>query len=315
MKAKLGIYLPVYGGWVRNAPYEEGEVTYEYVEKVALKAEEIGIDSVWVPDHLLNPIKGEMARSLEAWTTLTAIAAATEKVELFHTCVCQAFRYPGVLAKMCATIADISKGRFRFVLGAGWFKREFDAHGIPWHEHDERVDRGREQIEIIRRFWTEPRFSYKGRFYEIVDGVMEPKPEKMPAVWWAGESERSRALIADLADGWLMRNADIQTVTQRIDDMKIRLQERGRKPIQYAMPSLVFADETDEKALGKLSALVGGDVEILNSVRKSGFVGCPETIVEKVKRLDESGLDYIIFQTSPAFELLKIIGEQILPCL
>ena len=85
---------------------------------------------------------------------------------------------------------------------------------------------------------------------------MEPKPEKMPAVWWAGESERSRRLTADLADGWLMRGADVQTVTERIIDVKSRLQERGRKSIQYAMPGLVFVDETDEKALDKLKKTI-----------------------------------------------------------
>ena len=310
MRPKLGIYLPVYGGWVRGAPLEEADVTYEYAEKVALRAEEIGIDSVWVPDHLLNPIKGESEKSLEAWTTLAAIAGVTERIELFHTCLCQGFRYPGVLAKMCATIADISKGRFRFVLGAGWFEREFHAYGIPWHAHDDRVDRGREQIEIMKRFWSEARFSYSGRFYEILDGVMEPKPEKMPAVWWAGESERSRILTADLADGWLMRGADLQTVAERILDMRSRLRERGGRSIQYAMPGLMLADETDEKALGKLKALVRGDPA---SVQKSAFVGAPETIAAKVRRLGEAGLNYVIFQASPALELLEIIDREILP--
>lgn len=310
MRPKLGIYLPVYGGWVRNAPLEETEVTHEYCKKVALRAEKIGIDSLWVPDHLLNPIKGESAKSLEAWTTLTAIASVTEKIELFHTCLCQGFRYPSVLAKMCASIAEISKGRFRFALGAGWFKREFDAYDIPWHEHDDRVDRGREQIEIIKKLWSEPRFSYRGRFYEIPDGVMEPKPEKMPEVWWAGESERSRTLTADLADGWLMRGADVQTVTDRIVDMRSRLRERGGKSIQYAMPGLMFADETDQKAFGKLKRLVSGDPA---SLQNSGFVGAPETIAAKIRRLHQAGLDYVILQVSPALELLETIEKEILP--
>lgn len=310
MRPKLGIYLPIYGGWVRSAPLEETDVTYEYAKKVALRAESIGIDSLWVPDHLLNPIKGESAKSLEAWTTLTAIASVTEKIELFHTCLCQGFRYPGILAKMCSTIADISEGRFSLVLGAGWFKREFDAYGIPWHEHDDRVDRGREQIEIIKKFWSEPRFSYGGSFYQIVDGVMEPKPEENPAVWWAGESEKSRTLTADLTDGWLMRGANVQTVSERIIDMKSRLQERGRRSIQYAMPGLMFVDETDEKALGKLKALVQGDP---TSLCESGFIGAPETIAAKVRRLGEAGLDYVIFQISPALELLELIDKEILP--
>ena len=146
-------------------------------------------------------------KSLEAWTTLTALAAITRKVELFHTTLCQGFRYPAVLAKMCATLDDVSNGRFRFALGAGWFKREFQSYGVPWDEdHDTRIDRAREQIEIIKALWTQPTTNYKGRFYEIVNGVLEPKPlqKPHPPIWWGGQSEKSRQLVADLADGWLM---------------------------------------------------------------------------------------------------------------
>lgn len=74
MRAKFGVYLPMYGGWIRSPSLEE-EVTYKNGEKAALVAEGIGIHSVWVPDHLPNPIKDQAAPALEAWTTLTAIGA------------------------------------------------------------------------------------------------------------------------------------------------------------------------------------------------------------------------------------------------
>jgi len=103
---KIGLYLPVYGGWFpsrKSAKVEADGVyfekedekppTYDCVRKVALEAEKIGIDSLWIPDHMLNPIKGENAPSLEAWTLATAIAEVTEKVIIAHTTLCEAFRY------------------------------------------------------------------------------------------------------------------------------------------------------------------------------------------------------------------------------
>ena len=133
---------------MRNADEGEEKVSYGYAEEVALKAEAIGIDSIWVPDHMLNPIKGEREPTLEAWTTLTAIGAVARRLELFHTTICQGFRYPAVLAKMCATMQDVVGGRFRLSIGAGWYKREFQAYEVPFHSHDDRIDRTREQIEI-----------------------------------------------------------------------------------------------------------------------------------------------------------------------
>lgn len=141
MEAKLGVYIPVYGGWLRGVEEGEEDTCYSYALETALRAEEMGIESIWVPDHMLNPIKGERTGSLEAWTTLSALAAVTERVELFHTTLCQGFRYPSVLAKMAATLDDVSGGRFRLGLGAGWYKREFQAYGLPWHDHDRRIDR------------------------------------------------------------------------------------------------------------------------------------------------------------------------------
>ncbi|MBO8181266.1 MAG: LLM class flavin-dependent oxidoreductase [Archaeoglobus sp.] len=104
--------MPVYGGWFPSRKSAKAEAdgvyfekedekppTYDYVRKVALEAEKIGIDSLWIPDHMLNPIKGENTPFLEAWTLATAIAEATEKVIIAHTTLCEAFRYPAVFGK------------------------------------------------------------------------------------------------------------------------------------------------------------------------------------------------------------------------
>jgi FMNH2-dependent dimethyl sulfone monooxygenase len=317
LKAKLGVYAPVYGGWLRGTQKEDEYPNYSYAEKSVLKAEEIGIKSIWVPDHMLNPMKGEKNGSLEAWTLLTALAAKTKSVELFHTTLCQGFRYPAVLAKMCATLDDISEGRFRFSFGAGWFEREFRSYGVPWHDHDTRIDRSREQIEILKSMWTKPVTCYKGRFYEIDEGVLEPKPVQKPhpPIWWGGQSPKSRELVADLADGWLMGASTLKEAGEKIGDMRRRLDERGRDEILYAIPGRIYMGDSDDSAEDYLKGFIGDNRVLYESIIQRGFVGSPETIVERIHRLEDLGFNYIIFQISPAMESLEKIEKQLLPIL
>lgn len=317
MEIKIGIYIPVYGGWLRGIREEESRPTFKYASEAAIKAEDMGLESIWVPDHLLNPMKGESAPCLEAWTTLTGIAALTSQVELFHTTICQGFRYPAVLAKMGATLDDVSGGRFRFALGAGWFEREFQAFGAPWHDHDARIARSREQIEIVKALWTQPKTNYNGRFFKITDGIVEPKPlqKPYPPIWWGGESNESRKLTADLADGWLINASSLKGAEEKARDMVEKLDERGRDPIQMSIPGAFFMGKTDEEAKSRVKKLVGDSEQLMNSILEKGFVGSPESIADRVHALSDIGFDYVVFQVSPALEVLGEIEENLLPLL
>ncbi len=317
MKVKLGVYVPVYGGWLRGVENEDNEASYSYAEKCVQMAEEIGINSIWVADHLLNPIKGPSSGSLEAWTLLTALAAKTKSVELFHTTLCQGFRYPAVLAKMGATLDDISQGRFRFSIGAGWFEQEFRAYGAPWHDHDTRIERAREQIEIIKSLWTQEVTDYKGKFFEIKGGILEPKPiqKPHPPIWWGGQSQKSRMLAADLADGWLMGASTLEESKDKIADMRNLLEERNRDDLMYAIPGRVYIGDSDDAAKDYLKGLVGDNVSLYNSVIGRGFIGSPETIVDRIGLLEDQGFTYVIFRISPALDTLNKIEQHILPLL
>ena len=165
---KLGLYLPTYGGWLRQTDREQEKLpTYKYAREVAITAEKAGLDSLWIPNHMLNPIKGERALSLEAWTLAVGIAEATERINISHTTLCEAFRYPAVVAKQAATLSELSGGQFWLSLGAGWFKREYEAYGLPWLEHDDRVDRAREAIQLIKQLWEEDGVNFSGKYYSL----------------------------------------------------------------------------------------------------------------------------------------------------
>jgi FMNH2-dependent dimethyl sulfone monooxygenase len=306
---KLGIYLPVYGGWFRHCVGEEEEPpTYRYVKQVAIEAERIGINSLWIPDHMLNPIKGNRAPSLEAWSVATAIAEATKRVIIAHTTLCEAFRYPAVLAKQAVTLSDISNGRFWLSIGAGWFKREYEAYGLPFCAHDERIDRAREAIKIIKRLWREDNVTFRGRYYSIGSGILEPKPDPIPPVWYAGVSEASRNLAAEEADGWLMGNCSLEEAQANIADMYARLGEE-RNEIEFAIPALTFVRDTDEEATRYVERTTAGNKDVLDRTLDTGLVGSPETVAQKIRRLESIGINHILLLLTPALRELQEIKK------
>ncbi len=318
VKMKLGIYIPMYGGWLKGVDEGERAPAFKYAEETAIKAEEIGFHSIWVTDHMLNRTKGERARSLEAWTTLTALAAITRKVELFPMVLCQGFRYPAVLAKMGATIDDVSQGRFRLAMGAGSWEREFESYGLPWHDHDVRIDRAREQIEIIKALWTQPITNFRGQYYEIIDGVLEPKPlqKPHPPIWWAGKSEKSRQLAAELADGWIIgASAPPGAEVDMIQNMDRMLDERGRNNFQYAIAGWVYMGKTNEEAERGVKKIVGNDSNLYEQILARGFVGSPQSIVDRIQKLSDLGIDYVSFKISPALKFLKELEANLFPIL
>jgi len=319
---KIGMYLPIYGGWLpsRKSVKVQADGTYfekekdklpsfDYVKRMSLKAEKIGIDSLWIPDHMLNPIKGEQAPSLEAWTLASAIAESTKSVIITHTCLCEAFRYPAVLAKQATTLNEISNGRFWLSIGAGWFKREYEAYGLPFYCHNSRVDRAREAIKIIRRLWKENSVTFSGKYYSITKGVLEPKPDPKPPIWYAGMSESARNLISEEADGWLMKGRSLKETKENIIDMNKRLKKKGRKKIEFAMPALTFIRDTDKEAKNVVDQITEGYKNIFNKTMVTGLVGSPETVAQKIQRLESIGINHILLQLTPTFRELQNVEK------
>lgn len=309
---ELGVYLPVYGGWLRGAPVEEPEVSCAYILKVAREAEKLGFHSVWVPDHLLNPMKGEEGPAIEAWTILTAVAASTKRIKVAHTTLCQSFRYPAVLAKMVATLDEISDGRFIFSIGAGWFRREYEAYGIPWYEHDERVEQAEEQIRLIKSLWTQDKVNFLGKYFQLKDGVLWPKPVQKPhpPVWYGGESERSRQLVAREADVWLMYGGSPENIAGKMSDMKARLNGRS---IGYALPALVCLGETQDEAMKKIRARAqGADPRVLDRTLQTGMVGSILSLEARMREFEAIGVQYLLLQFGRTLQEMREFSRAIM---
>jgi probable F420-dependent oxidoreductase len=217
---KVGIVLP-------QSAVEGGD-TWREILAVAKQAEAGGIDSLWVCDHFLyRPASGPENGYHEPMTLLTALAASTENVELGSLVLATSFRSPGILAKMAATLDDISEQRLILGLGCGWHEPEYRAFGYPF---DHRVGRFEEALSVIAALLAGERVTFSGKWTQAEDAVILPAPRRRVPILVAAHGERMLRLTARYADiwqtAWYGRPDD--RWNQRMDDFRAACEAEGR---------------------------------------------------------------------------------------
>ena len=181
-------------------PEVERHVNWPEYVGMARAAEAAGFDSMWLGDHLLYRGDGRPERGpWEAWTLLSALAAVTERIDLGPLVACLAFHPPALIAKMAATVDEVSGGRLVLGVGAGWNEPEFRAFGIPF---DHRVSRFEESFEIVRRLLSGERVTLPGRFWQADDAVLLPKPARRPPIMVGSAGERVLSIALPHVDAW-----------------------------------------------------------------------------------------------------------------
>ncbi len=163
--------------------------------------EQVGFDSVWLGDHLLYRDEAHGARGpWEAWTTLAGIAASTSRIAIGPLVACSSFHNPAMLAKLAATVDEISGGRLILGLGAGWNETEYRAYGFPF---DRRVARFAEAFTIIRSLLRDGKVDFAGEFYSARDCELVPRPRPGgPPLMVGSIGERMLELTMPYVDSW-----------------------------------------------------------------------------------------------------------------
>ncbi len=224
---------------------------------LAEQAEAAGFDSVWVGDSVLARPR------LEALTTLAAVAARTRRVRLGTAILLPALRQPVVLANEIANVDLIAGGRL--VLGLGIaskgdaITREFQACGVP---HIQRIGRFEETIEIVRRLWSEPQVTFKGRYFELDKVTLGLKSSQRggPRLWLAGHTENPLRRVAKLGDGWLPNPASPEIFTTAMARLDALCKEAGRDPttIHRAVYTTINVNADATQAEQELRAFTEG---------------------------------------------------------
>ena len=181
-------------------PEVERTVGWPELLAIAQTAEACCFASVWVGDHMLYRGDGRDERGpWDAWALLAAIAASTERVKLGPLVASTAFHPPGLIARMAATIDEVSRGRFVLGLGTGWNEVEFQAFGIPF---DHRVARFEEAFEIIRRLVAGERVTFEGRYHRVEDAVVLPPPARRIPLMVGTQGPRLLSATLPHVDAW-----------------------------------------------------------------------------------------------------------------
>ncbi|MDK8641056.1 LLM class flavin-dependent oxidoreductase [Niallia taxi] len=337
---KFGFWLPIFGGWLRNVDDENMPPTFDYAKKVIQSAEKWGYDTTLIAELYLNDIKGPEHDSIEAWSTAAALAAVTEKIEIM-TAIRPGFHNPAVAAKMAANIDHISNGRFTLNVVSAWWEEEARQYGGIFTEHDERYERTEEFLAILKGLWTEESFSFKGKFYDIKDAKLAPKPVQKPnpILYAGGESPKGKAVIAENCDAYVMHGGTVDEISAKIKDMQDKRAELGKDPFaSFGMAAYVICRDTQEEAEQELaritdvkesSAYAGfddfvnksqleqqiklQDYSVSNRGLRPGLIGTPEQIAKKILEYEDAGINLLLLQFSPQLEEMKKFSEQVMP--
>ncbi|MEV6037571.1 LLM class flavin-dependent oxidoreductase [Nonomuraea sp. NPDC052116] len=216
------------------------QVDYQDVLRVWREADAIPeIEHAWLFDHLL-PIFGDPnGTTYEGWTLLSALAAQTRRLRLGLLVTSNRFRPPALLAKIAATVDIVSGGRLDFGIGAGsrpsWpsARREYDAHGLPFHDAAHAVGSLAEACTVIRRLWTEDEpFDFHGTYVRLAGAFCNPKPVQRPhpPILIGGRSGPTLRVAAEHADLWNIPGGDIDDVVRRSRLLDRYCTELGRDP-------------------------------------------------------------------------------------
>ncbi len=292
-RVKIGAVMPIGEGEVAGRT-----ATYPELRAAARAAESGGLDSIWVYDHLLFRFPDQPTSGIhEAWSILAALAADTERVELGTLVMAIPFRNPAVLAKMAATVDEISGGRLILGIGAGWHEPEFDAFGIGF---DHRVSRFDEALQIVLPLLRTGHADFAGRYHAAADAELLPRGPRPggPPVLIAARQPRMLGLTAAHADAW---NAawfgDVSESRERVAALREALAEAGRDRasmtvtlgINVVFPDLLTAsDDAPERA----------------------HRGTPEEIASGLRAYAAEGIDHLIAAvTPPTPEGMRALGD------
>ncbi len=274
-------------------PEVERRVMWPELRDMAVTAEDVGFDSLWVGDHLLYRSAGEVKGPWEAWSMLAAIAAATTRVEIGPLVAATSFHSPAMLAKKAVTIDEISNGRLHFGLGAGWNKVEFEAYGFPF---DHRASRFEEAFTIIRTLLSEGAIDFVGEYYTLRDCALVP-PARSSGIPLMIGSDGPRVLKATLpyVDSWNAWHAwygntigGARDLLSRIDDACTGV---GREPRTLRRSLVVFV-----RAPGGSYGMRQGQPDRASSL---AIEGDREMIARHLGELARLGVDHVQLVVDP----------------
>lgn len=322
-QTKFGLLLPHFGG----------QASPRLILHAATRAEELGFDSVWVRDHLIfhpHGMEGTDTTYFEAFTILNEVASITRKVLLGAGTIIP-FRHPVHLALLAANLDHFSNGRFILGFGAGTFQHEFDVLGWGQYNRPELV---RENVAILRKLWTQDEVSHDGPVFHFHHVDFKPKPARPIPIWYGGNTPAAARRAVEYCDGWIPGRITVLTYQKRIRQIRRLCDEAGRPMITTGAIPIVSIDADYKTAAGKVNVpgLVEnanqqkwwvrpphGEFRTLEDLEGSVLIGSPQDVVAQVRRIQEAGIDHLVFDLRFRFgdfdRCVDLIAKEVIPAL
>jgi F420-dependent oxidoreductase-like protein len=289
--------------------------SWEETRTAAQEFEALGFDSVWLNDHLYG-IPGPQIPIFEAWTTLSAVGAVTSRVQLGTLVSPIGFRNPALLAKMAATLDNITDGRVIVGLGSGWFEMEFSGYGFDFPPLQTRLRQLDEAAALMKQMWTEEQPSFAGKEFHTASVYCEPKPVRKPhppiLIGGGGEKVLLR-IVAKHADIWNNLAVHQGQLAHKVALLRQHCEAIGRDPrsIQVSQQTMVVIgkDAADAEAkVQKAQAIYGGHLG-------QGIAGTPQECIDKIHAHIAAGCTMFVieFFGRDTREPARLFAETVMP--
>jgi F420-dependent oxidoreductase-like protein len=307
-------------------------LTYEDQLAVVRRAEAAGFEAFFRADHYESFPGGSDQPTTDAWAVLAGLARDTTRIGLGVLVSPVTFRTPGNLAKMAATVDEMSGGRVEVGVGAGWNESEHRRHGFPFPEIGERADRLEETLEILHGLWEGPDgWSFSGTHYTVEDALFRPKPASLPArdgrrihvlVGGTG-SPRSYRIAARYADEFNLSSASPDLAVDKYAKLDGALRAAGRDPatiVKSAMVGVLIGRtgaevRERERALMTAFGTADDEAEAWFGERRTRWIhGTPDEARAMVRRFAEAGVQRLMLQDFVArdLEMVDLAAEALL---
>jgi len=297
-----------FGFWTNNTD------AWADIRTACIHAGETGWDGIWIADHFMPFMGDDGGPTHEAWTILGALADAVPRVRLGTLVSGNTYRYPAVLAKMAATLDNISGGRAVLGIGAGWQENEHVAYGMEYSTVKGRLDRLEEAAEMITLLLHNDRSDFAGSYYTLSNAPLSPRPiqHRLPLMIGGGGEKRTLRITARFADEWNVWGTP-EILTHKIAVIDRHCNDVGRDPaeIKRSAVALLFIS-TNEADLSATRELDLGMPKV---------IGTPTEVIDTMGAYRDAGVDEFIvpdFTMGPVarrIEIMDLFINEVVPAL
>lgn len=287
-------------------------LSYKSLLERATNAEKLGYHSIWLVDHFWNRGVPD-ADVLECTTAMSALGAATTKLRIGSLVLCNSFRNPAMLAKVLATIDNISGGRVEIGLGAGWMDEEYKAYGYEFPSMGARLRQLEEGVQILKAMMTAKQSSFAGRYYTVADAYNNPQPVQKPhpplTIGGSGEKVMLK-IVAKYADRWNCP-AGYRSFEQKFNALKDHCTAVGRDI------KTINISEQLEVCIGKSEGEVQEKWKIAQRLPfwRTAIKGTPDQVVTQLKERVGRGIQFftVIFGDLNSPQSIDLFAREVMP--